>query len=329
MHISVALCTYNGARYLPAQLASLAAQRRPPDELVVCDDRSSDDTPAILAQFAATASFPVRWSINPVNLGSTRNFDRAIELCRGELIALCDQDDVWFPDKLAVMERVFLQRPEVALSASDADLIGREGQSLGRTLWASVGFTESERAAILQGKGAGILLGKTCLTGATLVFRRALADLARPFAPGWVHDAWLTFFAVASAQIHLIPDRLIGYRLHPNQQIGLGQAPDGRSDSRPLLADIRRLSPGYFHRLAAEYSVLGHRLTAIRAHLRDRWLPARVRAKASHFTARGRIRETDRLHRVPRVLREALALRYSRFGLGPLGVYSLAADLIF
>ena len=78
--ISVALCTYNGARFLEQQLASLEAQELRPDELVVCDDRSTDNTVQMLESFARTAPFPVRIHVNPVNLGSTRNFDRAMRL---------------------------------------------------------------------------------------------------------------------------------------------------------------------------------------------------------------------------------------------------------
>ena len=98
--ISVALCTYNGARFLEEQLASLLAQNRRPDELVVCDDRSTDSTVQMLESFSRSAPFPVRIQVNPVNLGSTVNFDRAMRLCAGSLIAFCDQDDIWLPHKL-------------------------------------------------------------------------------------------------------------------------------------------------------------------------------------------------------------------------------------
>src|SRR3954470_17842517 len=94
---SVAMCTYNGARFLGEQLASVAAQTRPPDELVVCDDRSTDETASLVRDFAAAAPFRVRLHVNERNLGSTRNFERAVSLCEGDLIALSDQDDEWLP----------------------------------------------------------------------------------------------------------------------------------------------------------------------------------------------------------------------------------------
>src|SRR6266567_6944512 len=102
--ISVAMCTYNGARFLREQLESIAAQSRLPDELVVCDDGSTDETVETIKAFVGRAPFAVRLEINSKNLGSTKNFEKAIGLCEGEIIALADQDDVWKPQKLAVLE---------------------------------------------------------------------------------------------------------------------------------------------------------------------------------------------------------------------------------
>jgi len=98
--ISVAMATYNGARFLEEQLESLAGQTALPGELVVGDDGSDDETPAILERFAAAAPFPVRITRNPARLGYGDNFLAAAERCRGPWIAFCDQDDVWLPHRL-------------------------------------------------------------------------------------------------------------------------------------------------------------------------------------------------------------------------------------
>src|SRR5690349_17434303 len=120
MRISIALCTYNGGPFLAEQLASYVQQTRLPDELVVCDDCSSDNTMAILRDFAARAPFAVRLHQNAANLRSTRNFEQAIRLCTGDVIALSDQDDVWLPEKLERMERTLAADPEISLVFSDA-----------------------------------------------------------------------------------------------------------------------------------------------------------------------------------------------------------------
>ena len=115
LSVSVAMGAYNGTAFLEPQLASLAAQTRLPVELVVCDDNSRDDTVAVLERFAAQAPFEVRIVRNETNLGFGANFMKASGLCRGDLIAWCDQDDVWAPEKLARCVAAFETDPEAVL----------------------------------------------------------------------------------------------------------------------------------------------------------------------------------------------------------------------
>ena len=125
MNISVALATYNGARHLREQLDSLARQTLRPGELVVRDDGSTDDTLAIVEDFARTAPFPVRAQRNAVNLGWGPNFLSAALACRGEVVAFCDQDDLWQPAKLARYAEAIAgrqagkQRPHEAVRQDD------------------------------------------------------------------------------------------------------------------------------------------------------------------------------------------------------------------
>src|SRR5262245_21653170 len=143
--ISIALCTYNGARFLPDQLRSFLQQERLPDEVVVCDDASTDATPELLKQFAQTAPFPVRVHVNELNLGSTRNFDKAIRHCTSDIILLADQDDIWLPEKIRRIEDEFRNSTSVGLVISNADLIDDDSRSLRRDLWSHT-FPENSRA---------------------------------------------------------------------------------------------------------------------------------------------------------------------------------------
>src|SRR6266849_8380108 len=138
-YVSVALCTYNGARYLTPQLASILSQTLSPDELVICDDGSEDGTLDLLRAFSQTARFAVRIFENQhARLGSTKNFEKAIELCTGDLIALADQDDVWRPHKLDHLCRSLGENPSAGYAFSDAELVSATGRGLGQTLWNSV-----------------------------------------------------------------------------------------------------------------------------------------------------------------------------------------------
>src|SRR5512138_1120776 len=107
--VSVAMCTFNGESYLQEQLASICRQTVLPDELVVCDDASTDATVRILTQFKETCGFPVRVFVNETNQGVCMNFARAISHCSGDLIVLADQDDIWQADKIEIMRHVFQQ----------------------------------------------------------------------------------------------------------------------------------------------------------------------------------------------------------------------------
>ncbi|MGE5722257.1 MAG: glycosyltransferase family 2 protein [Sphingomonadales bacterium] len=117
--VSIAMASYNGGRFIEAQLDSFATQTRLPDEVVICDDGSTDDTAAVVERFAARAPFPVHFHVNPKRLGYTRNFERAILLCRGDIVFLSDQDDVWFADKLAAICRRFEADPAALVVVND------------------------------------------------------------------------------------------------------------------------------------------------------------------------------------------------------------------
>ena len=135
MKISVAMCTYNGEQYLREQLDSIAKQTRLPDELVVSDDGSIDKTLKLIEEFASSSPFPVRISVNDKNLGTTRNFEKAIWSCEGEVIALCDQDDIWHVKKLELVEALMASAASVGLVISDAELVDAASRRRGRSLW--------------------------------------------------------------------------------------------------------------------------------------------------------------------------------------------------
>jgi len=105
--ITIALCTFNGAVFLPAQWESILNQTRLPDEVVVCDDASTDETIALLKQYQTSAPFSVKIIQNPVQLGFNKNFEQALSQSSGDLVFICDQDDFWFPEKFAGHERLY------------------------------------------------------------------------------------------------------------------------------------------------------------------------------------------------------------------------------
>lgn len=218
--VSVALAAYNGGQYIDAQLASLAGQRRRPDELVVTDDGSGDDTVARVTAFAATSPFPVRIERNDRRLGYRANFLRAAGLCRSELVAFCDQDDIWDERKLLLCTVPF-GNPDVLLVYHDAIAITGDAQPIARLQQ----LPAPPLTPALSSHPMNYALGFT------QVFRRSLLA----FSAHWplsvdhkaagrdermAHDQWFFFLASVFGAIVRIDEPLVRYRQHANNSYG-------------------------------------------------------------------------------------------------------------
>jgi glycosyltransferase involved in cell wall biosynthesis len=218
--ISIALCTFNGASFLDEQLRSLELQERKPDEVIVCDDVSEDDTWHVVDKFRRRAPFDVKMMRNSQRLGVARNFEAAITHCAGDIIFLCDQDDVWHPKKISTLEATFNEDPSASLIFSDALVVDQQLNTLGYTTWQRFGFTPHYRNAVKNGRALELLVRKNFVTGATTAFRSSLRSVALPIPPGWVHDEWLALIAAAVGRIAFVDQQLVKYRQHSNNQIG-------------------------------------------------------------------------------------------------------------
>jgi len=232
LRISVALATYDGARFLPAQLESLVAQTSLPFELVVTDDASSDETLAVLAAFQARAPFPVHIHVNPIRLGYGANFLRAAALCRGDLVSFCDQDDVWKPTKLAVVHKPFAD-PSVMAVVHAARVVDAELNDLG---WCRPSLPEDGPIAWNPFENH---------LGFSMVARRSLFEISSEQRPinqpenvPMAHDVWTTFIARAFGTIYGLKEPLALYRQHNRNCFGAGAAPNrGEAPRTPKTPD--------------------------------------------------------------------------------------------
>ena len=307
--VSVALCTYNGARFLDPQLDSFATQTRLPDELVVCDDGSTDDTVAILERFKNRAPFPVRIFSNETRLGSTKNFEKAIGLCTGDLIATSDQDDVWLPEKLALSQAALARDPRCGLVFSDADVVDDDLRSRGHRMWDAIHFGRLARRRVRIGRGFEVLLRQWVVTGATMMFRADYRPCILPIPDNWVHDGWIAFIIGAMARVSSVECSTLKYRQHAAQQIGGKKL--GWKERYEL---ARAMGPPYF-RLAHERFVLAQeRLHVFAPRVRDQRFLAMIDRKVEHQRRRLAIAESrSRWQRVRWALGEFLCGGYQRF----------------
>ncbi len=296
--ISIAMCACDGEYYLSEQLDSLLKQTYPPCELVVCDDASQDESFAILESFTIRAPFPVRLYRNPHRLGIGANFEQAIRLCTGDVIALCDQDDVWLPNKLAAFAELFKMGMDWV--CCDADVSDLDLKTLGYTLWQHVNFDRNERKAAREGRFFEVLIKHFVVAGATLAFKAQERDRLLPIPDGWHYDAWLAAILAATGKVGLVETPLQCYRQHGNNALGAAR--------RGLLSEVRAAfsldRDAYYQAEIARWSQLAARL--------GNQTPALMEAKLAHLHHRAAL-PASRLARFPAVIAETMRGGYSHY----------------
>jgi glycosyltransferase involved in cell wall biosynthesis len=314
--VSVALCTFNGERFIAEQIASIFAQTRLPQELIVSDDGSTDATlelitaeVARLGAAAGSARVTLRILHNPVPLGVVRNFQQAVSATTGDFVVLCDQDDRWATDRIERALDAFAANPGLLLLHADANLIDAADNPLGDTLFGALAMTARERELIASGHALVALLGRNLVTGATTMFRRSLLQPALPFPSSWVHDEWLAAVAAATGRMDFLPDRLIDYRQHGGNAIGAG-----RIGFSGRLAKLREPREERNRALVDRAAALVDRLTEIGSAVPAENLEL-ARGKLAHERARLGL-PPGRLRRVGPVVRELRSGGYFAFGRG-------------
>jgi glycosyltransferase involved in cell wall biosynthesis len=271
--ISVALCTYNGARYLEAQLRSIQQQSWTNLEIVAVDDGSTDGTRELL-RAAAAQDVRLRVFFNEENLGFRRNFDKALSLCKGGLIAPCDQDDVWETDKL---EKLMGHLGDHQLVYCDSALIDEQGRSLNVRI--------SQCVRMYQGNDPAAFVMVNCVSGHALLCRREVLDRALPMPPVKFHDWWLAFVACSMGSIAYLHEPLVHYRQHAAAQTDIrGASRKGRPSDKVVAYAETRDWLKYLSELKSPHQawfVELHRLWVARA---QQWIcPGLVR----HLAQRG------------------------------------------
>lgn len=307
--VSVALCTYNGERYIKQQLESISAQSRHPDEVIICDDGSTDRTLEIADEYARNAAFVVTVVRNERRLGSTKNFEKAISLCASDIIVLSDQDDVWRQDKI---EKLTLALSEGASAVfSNAEVVDEKLNPLGYSLWQKVRFTQRTRRKFRRGKVLETLVGRNVVTGATMAFRRDVIDACTPIPESWVHDGWIALCAAAAGKkIAFVDEPLIKYRQHANNQIGARKLRLSEQWQRVQAVDLQAHLSLVHRQYTAAYTELSHR------GVMSADIKALFEEKIRHITRRQCLRIKGSTSCVFIVMTELVSGRYSRYSNG-------------
>jgi glycosyltransferase involved in cell wall biosynthesis len=207
--ISVALCTYNGGKFLRKQLDSVLSQSYSNLEIVVGDDQSTDDTRQILTEYVQRDS-RIRVFVNEKNIGYTRNFEQTLKRCKADYLAICDQDDIWHKDKLRLQ---MAKLGDHALVYHDSELVDEYGTSMN--------FKISNKFNFYSGSRAETFLFLNCISGHSVLMRKSVLASALPFPEGFHYDQWLAFVATSIGSIDFVDQCLVQYRQHQKNSTDL------------------------------------------------------------------------------------------------------------
>ena len=215
--ISIALCTYNGEKYLAEQLQSLFDQTLKPNEIVMSDDGSKDNTLSIINTFKEKNIIPIRVLTHTENLGVFKNFIYCIEQCDGDIIFTCDQDDYWMPDKLEKHMRVHMNQEDVDLVYSNAEVVLNTLDRVLYPLWEPKSILDSK-----NGKSSfkSLVVKGQSIAGCCMSFKKAFFNKILPVPNNVYHDDWIATSACLSGKIIGLPEPLIKYRQHGNNVVG-------------------------------------------------------------------------------------------------------------
>ncbi len=210
LSVSVALATYNGEQYIEEQLQSILEQSLSPMEIVICDDASNDNTFEVLQSYKALDV--IRLHRNDLNLGFIKNFEKAISLCKGDVIVLCDQDDVWFPDRLKRIVQLFSEDPSCGLVVTDAIVVDQSLAPMGFSV-----YSRYSKPDFLPDRTLSSLIKKTQVLGCTVAFRVKFLPYVLPISTQlWGHDHWIVFILGVISRLRMIDEPLMYYRRHIN-----------------------------------------------------------------------------------------------------------------
>lgn len=316
LNVSIALCTYNGERYLQEQLDSYCQQTQLPHELVICDDGSTDKTLEIIEAFKPP--FPKK-IFHSKRAGVAKNFERCIGLCQGDIIFTSDQDDVWLPKKIETLLAPLQDNEEIQATFCDALLVNADLSPKNETFWASNGFTDHEKLRIKKGDPLSVFIKHNVAAGTTMAFRKSASAYYLPIGGSWIHDYWVATILSCLGSIRAVNEPLVLYRQHPTQALGAPDSAQYMNRASAALLSSRK-----------DIDVSLNQLEEIIQHLRisaNQLLTEKIALfeKKKKFYSRRKALSASKIARIVPILRGLLLGEYFAFAGG---FRSAAKDLL-
>jgi len=214
LRVSVAMATFNGEKYILEQLWSIYNQSHSVDEVVICDDHSTDNTVQIVKEFIKANNIKT-WKIivNKERLNFCKNFWKAINLCSNDIVFLSDQDDIWFYSKVEETLKIMRDNIDVTLVASSYSLCDENGNDLGRSINQARNMDDESIEEIIISS----LVNNTCARGCSMAFKKNIIDGENLFDStiGLIgHDWILGFYAALKGRAIFYNKIMFDYRVH-------------------------------------------------------------------------------------------------------------------
>ena len=216
--ISIAIAAYNGGKYIAEQLASLLAQTRLPDEIIICDDSADELTFQAVQKFLPCNI--IRYIKNPEPLGVSRNFEKALSLTSSEYIFLCDQDDVWLPGKIESLAAVLDKNKDIDGVFCNSILVDEKLEPLDKTLWELRNFTPAMQKMLAGGNALEVFCRRVVCSGHNIAVRRRALEYIMPFpelAP-FYPDTWIALAVALNSNMQMCNELLTLYRIHDSNR---------------------------------------------------------------------------------------------------------------
>lgn len=222
MTTSVAMCTYNGEKYLREQLETIINQTIKIDEIIICDDISTDNTISIIKEYQEKYPNLIKLFINENNLRSVKNFEKAISLCENELIFLSDQDDLWKENKVEIILNYYENNKEINAICTNYNVMD-ENSIVDEYKFTLCDVINDIKTETNYFNPIEILIfSSNFATGCTMAFKKSLVEkiIPIPIIKDYHHDEWIALLSSLENKFDFLNEKLINYRIHIDQQVG-------------------------------------------------------------------------------------------------------------